>query len=98
MIKTLSFSTLELSFYSILLGSLFCEKEIVCSLCNYLFLWGAPFLVEVEIVGLLPLCEVELYWFVSFFGRGDLCWLATGLSLFGRGGLWLYCLIGGCIG
>ena len=32
--------------------------------------------------------------FVSLFSRGDYGCLATGLSLFGRGGLWLYCLGG----
>ena len=34
--------------------------------------------------------------FGSLLGRGDcICWLRA-VSLFGRGGLWLYCLIGGC--
>jgi len=31
----------------------------------------APSLVKVEIVGLLPLGEVELVVFVTLFGRGD---------------------------
>ena len=31
----------------------------------------APSLVEVEVVGLLPLVRGEV-WFVSLFGRGDL--------------------------
>ena len=34
--------------------------------------------------------------FVSLFSRGDCGCLATGLSLFGRGGLCLYSLGGGC--
>ena len=42
--------------------------------------WVAPSLVEVEIVGLLPLVRGGV-WFVSLFGRGVCGCLATGLPL-----------------
>ena len=44
------------------------------------FFVGAPSLVEVEIVGLLPLVRGELV-FVTLFGRGVCGCLAKGLPL-----------------
>ena len=44
------------------------------------FFVGAPSLVEVEIVGLLPLVRGGV-WFVSLFGRGVCGCLTTGLPL-----------------
>ena len=74
------FSTLELIFYPILLGSFVCGKEErglwlkYTTCCKILALVVAPSLVEVEVVVYSLLVRWSWLVFVSLFGRGDL-WL-----------------------